>query len=266
MTGRRGIIGLCLLCALVFSALATSGASAAPAGTTAFTCKESATGVGTPFTKSHCKKADESATGKFRHVEVPQGTTTTITGGNEKTVGEEPDPAILKSTQVGLNVELVSSEVHGHGTMTNKVTAGGEHYIHGEGIITYKKVKVLPVALGCKVEKEEVVTKNLTATSEGQGMKLKFQPKEGTTFATFNLSGCTPAELNGAYTVTGSLKTDEIDGATVKATHGPVTAENLLRVRNQKAGLEGSLTISGLDVAQGQETYTPLSATTVETP
>jgi len=54
MASRKTIAGLCLLCALGLSAFAAQSASAAVAGTTAFTCKKlsgSEVGVGTPFTK-----------------------------------------------------------------------------------------------------------------------------------------------------------------------------------------------------------------------
>jgi hypothetical protein len=112
-----------------------------------------------------------------------------------------------------------------------------------------------------------VTTNTLAATTAGAGMGLKFSPKEGTTFATFFVEGCKEAfkALEGEFKVTGSL-IGAVDGATTTTTEVGVTEQNTLKLRNQKAGLSGTLTISGRDeklFKEGKETaFTPLSATT----
>jgi hypothetical protein len=265
MTGRRSIIGLCLLCAFAFSAFAAQSASAAIAGTTAFTCKK--LGPGHNFTKAHCKEGDFSAgKGEYEHVAFKEGTTTTITGGDTATEGEPNTLTTLHVTQLGVKVELKSTNVHGHGHMFNLTNASKEHYIHGEGVIEYTEVSVFPEKLKCVLEGGKVVTNELTATSEGQGMKLKFTPKEGEVFATFTLKGCTEESFNGKYEVKGSLITKPIDGATIETDATEVTNQGTLKVRNLKAGIAGALTIKGTDVEAGDTEDTPLSATTVETP
>src|SRR5262245_46064859 len=57
---KRSIIGICLCCALMVSAIAAQAASAAN-GTTAFTCKKVTKAVGTAgFSDAHCKSPVES--------------------------------------------------------------------------------------------------------------------------------------------------------------------------------------------------------------
>lgn len=278
MTGRRAIVGLCMLCALAFSAFAVQSASAATKGLTLFTCKEPGvgeTGVGTPFNKAHCKDADTDVNGKFRHVEVPQDTTTQITGTTVDTEGK-PTTSRLKATLSGVETELVSHLAHLHpevGTapepwITNaKDPTTGEHYFHGETNVLYTEVTVdKPVEKGCKVKGGQITTKRLKFSSKGLTEEtVKFEPAEGTVFAEFEVESCTVAALNGKYTVTGSVK-GVVDGATLNFTHATTTAQNTLFVRGAKAGFDSSVTVKGTDKAKGDVTDTPLSATTVETP
>ena len=74
MTGRRAIAGLCMLSALLISAVAAQSAMAIT-GTTAFTCKEVTAGTG-HFKGAHCKPSD-AGTGvgaNWDHEAVPQDT------------------------------------------------------------------------------------------------------------------------------------------------------------------------------------------------
>ena len=76
MIGRRAVVGLALLCALAFSAIAASSALAVEE-TTAYTCVE------TPgdFSDAHCKSGPP---GKFSHVEITPETTTEIEFSNKE--------------------------------------------------------------------------------------------------------------------------------------------------------------------------------------
>jgi hypothetical protein len=271
MTGRRAIVGLCMLCALAFSALMAQGASAETKGTTAFTCKEEAGTIG--FADAHCKEP-VSTGAKFQHVAFAANTPTKITGNNI-TTGVERSIAKLRSTQAGIEEELQAEEVEGEGELENVLEASGEHALHAKGTIVYKKVSVLkPAGKGCKVfedlENKEmgvegvVKTKPLKATSAGQGDRILLEPETGTTFATFWVTNCTTEALNGTYEVTGKL-TATTEGATLIATHNDVTTQGTLKTRGQKSGLDGSLTIKGTDLP-GDKVDTPLSVTTVSTP
>ncbi len=284
MTGRRAIVGLCMLCALLVSAVAAQGASAATNGTTSFTCQEVTAGTGV-FNDAHCK--EEGGSKSFKHVEIPEKiknekeeevvNTTELEGSNETTGGAR-STAVLISTQSGVAEELQAKIVEKKtGTspwMTNaKDPTTGEHYTHGEGQLTYKEVKVIkPSEKGCIVyenskeeNKEMVSTNQLKASSKGQGMGIKFEPAEGTVFAEFFIGGCSVTALNGTYKAEGSLVAFP-NGATLETEATQVKeVQKTLKLRGQTAGLGGSLTLKGR--AKGSAgAYTPLSVTTVETP
>jgi hypothetical protein len=280
MNGRRAVVGLCMLCALLVSAFAAQSASASK-GTTAFTCTESAE-VKNRF-GAHCLEAGTPK--NFGHVAIAQDTTTPIEGTAENTgtntVGAKPTK--LKMTIAGVATELEATALHGEGWMENKVHAEpkGEHYAiaHGDSI-TYTKVKVVkPAELGCKVytsnedttkgEEGVVHTTPLKGTTTGEQREtpepkhnVKIEPTtEGGAFAHFVIAYCkAPVEaLNGPYTVSGSV-TCGVNGATIDCVHNTITTANTLKVNGSiKAGIEGSLTL------KNKTNGTPLSATTVET-
>jgi hypothetical protein len=271
MTRRKTIIGLCMLCALVFSAFAAQGASAATKGTTAFTC---VSGQGT-LRGEHCLTTG-TASATFGHVAIAENTTTELEFTNAKTAAETTSASatVTKGTVGGLALIVTAGKVSrgpGAAWIENKKTAGGEHYLHGELQIHYTEVTANH---GCKVYggagktlAGTILTKQLTITTEGQGDFLKFQPApaQGGVIKIFFLSECDPgfAFLEKEWVVTGSVK-GVPTGATVKFLHAEVTAQGTL-LWPTVVGLEGSLTFSGR--AKGSSgAYTPLSATTVETP
>jgi hypothetical protein len=278
MTGRRAILGLCMLCALVFSAFAAQSANAETKGTTVFTCKE--TGPGGGFTKAHCTPAD-AGSGNFSHVAVAENTTTEITGTSVDTEGK-PVVSKLKSVQSGVTEELRSPLAHllpevevepgkiEKSWVTNKKDpVTGEHYIEGEGWVDYTEVSVAaPAEKGCKVQNNTVITNKLRFTTKGlktEKDEIHIEPASGTVFAEFVVEGCSVLALNHAYKVEGSLNA-ELVGATLKTTHANVTAQAKLKVAGQTAGLDGELTVKATDKAAGDVTDTPLSSTTVPTP
>lgn len=264
MTGRRGAIGICLLCALVFSAFAAQGAGAVTLGTTGFTCKEKKEPGGAGFSGPHCTAADVVKTGaKYEHVAIAQNQVTEGRVTNT-TTGGETQVARLKSTIAGVEVELQATGTLGEATGTNKLAANGEHFIEGTGQTSYSGVSVTkPAGKGCKVKAGEFKTKLLKGTSAGQGMEGKLEPAEGTTFGEFEIEGCSIAAINGVYQITGSIKCPG-DGATVLCTHAATTAQGTLKMRGQKAGVEVTTTATGR--ANSTEAFTPLAVTTVETP
>jgi hypothetical protein len=271
MIGRRAILGLCMLCALAFSAIAAQGASAVT-GTTAFTCKKVTPAVETAgFKDEHCKEA-VSSNANFEHVAFAQETTTKFTSSNI-TTGTERSITRLKSVQAGIEFEISANIAAGSGWLTNALNEK-EHYVHGEGTVTFSEVRVTkPANKGCEVFTdnggveegvETVMTKQLKGTTKGQGDRVKIEPAVGTTLATFFVTNCTVPALNGTYEVTGSL-TGTTNGATLIFTHADVTAQGTLKLRGQKAGLDGSFTFKGKDETAGDPEYTPLTVTTVET-
>ncbi len=283
MIGRKTVVGICILCALVFSALGAQGAHAETKGTTLFTCKkptakeiEEGRVDGEKFSKAHCKDkvgdSDTSPTGEFRHVTFAENTTTELTGTSENTEGV-CQPSILRSTQSGIETELKSTCSHilpeleeSKSWVTNKKDpTTGEHYYEGTAFLDYTNVTVpKPAGKGCKVKGETIIA-HVKFTTLGQGDNVKFEPATGMTFASFEIEGCTIAALNGVYEVKGSIKA-EPNGATISTTEEGVTAQGTLTLRGQKAGLEGEMTVKGTDKAAGDLVDTPLSPTTVVTP
>ncbi len=237
MTGRRAIVGLCMLCALVFSAIAAQGAAAASNGTTAFTCKSVTPAAGTAgFSDSACKNA-VSANANFEHVAFSGSTNLTGTGGLTK----------LHSVISGIEFELQSTSLEGSGTMENMadVFGTGEHTVDGTGVIEYKGVTVTrPAGKGCVVTGGEVKTEVLQATTAGKGMGVEVAPNEGTLLAKFNVTGCSIAALNGKYEVKGSV-IGIPEGTSIVTTGGNTTAALSLTLRGQKAGIDGAINLKG---------------------
>jgi hypothetical protein len=270
MSKPRTAIGLCMLCALVFSAFAAQSAFAASKGTTAFTCVK---GQGT-LRGEHCLSTGAAAA-EYGHVAIAENATTELSGTNGKTANETTESSVarFKETIAGVELELSATGGEGSGTLVNKKDATtGEHYAEGSGTLAFTGVVVTKPIKGCRVYTDEtkgvegvVDTKPLKATTKGQGDSIKFEPGSGVTFATFFIAGCSPSipAIEGIWEITGSLKCP-IAGATASCTHAEVTAANTLKGKGNKAGLEGSVTLSGR--ANSGDTYKPLASTTVETP
>jgi hypothetical protein len=235
MIRNRAIVGLCMLCALVFSAFAAQSASAK--NTTAVTCGK---GLGTSdFSDGHCKTNVGAGKGAFGHEVINPKNPTAITVTNETTNGEK-EATKLKSVQAGVTLELQSQTL----------TGTGEMMVYGTGIVlTYKEVTVTaPAGKGCKVKNEEVKTKKLDASTKSLTNQLNFteieKEKEKEPFAEFTVQGCSIAALNHGYTLKGQVK-GTIEGATTKFTHAGTTEQNTLTLSGSKAGIEGVLVIKG---------------------
>lgn len=270
MTGRATIAGLCVLCAFGLAALAAQTASAAIAGTTAFTCIKAGADGKETFKTAHCKKSDGS--GEFGHKKVAQDTTTDITATNEKTNAETTGPTntLLHLDISGIKVELQATGVHGEGTLANKLDAflpekPNEHWVHGTVTLKFTGVSFINPT-NCSVEGGTLTTKPMTFTTTGTGDNVKFAPKEGTVFAEFTVTGSEcPEAIKGLYKVTGSFQ-GQPDGATINFDTTTITFENTLKIRNIKCGLSSKLTVSGTDTEAKDTAFTPIGPTTIETP
>ena len=224
MSGRRTVIGLCMLCALAVSAVAAQGASAA--GTTAYT-------VG--------------------GTSIANGVTTELSG----TGGE----AELKSKASGVALALTATSASpvGIGTMVNS-EPGSEMISSGTGTILFEGVAVAaPAGKGCSVVGGQVETKPLTATTAGQGMFLKFAPASGNVFAEFTITGCSVGALNKVYKVEGSVK-GVPSGTETLFSESETTGQGTMTLGGQSAGIEGSLSLTAR--ASSSESFTALEAKT----
>ncbi len=134
MIGRRSVICLSLLSAILFSAFAAQSVSALVVtkskNTTAFTCVFNGKGE---FADAHCD--EKGGLGSFAHVAISNGQTTTFAATNEKvtssTVGSEP--AVIKGT-IGLaKVSIECSKVRTSliSWIRNVEPAAGQHTLEG---------------------------------------------------------------------------------------------------------------------------------------
>ena len=269
MFARKAVVGLALLCALLFSAFAAQSASAIK-GTTMFTCAKVEKGT-VGFSDEHCKEA-VSTGAKFKHDSIEQGLTTKFHATNNKTLDtpEKPTfdhtPAVLKGKVGGIAVTISCTKVFGHGNLTNNLDAGTkEHYVQGTEItVHYTECEVTGPA-ECKIPEKTIHVVDATATTKGKGDNVTFVPKEGTTFVTFSFEGCKTKELNTKYEVKGSV-TAQASGATLNFNEAAITATKELTFGGQAAGLEGSITVSQADeTPETGKTGNPISLTTVET-
>jgi hypothetical protein len=251
MSGRRAIVGLCMLCALIFSAVAAQGAAAA--GTTGFTCAATEGGVG--FSDAHCLTAVGSAA-KFKHVEIAAGTVTNATITNEKTAAatSASTPAKLVTKKSGVTVEIECTVVTGAGTGQN--VAGPPMKVEGTLTTEYKTCKVLKPA-NCTVTEPIVVANAKAATFHtGAGATekgVKFSPAAAI-FTEIKLAGAT-CPLVGTFPVEGSA-IGRPNGATTVFNVG----EDELTFAKEPADLQGAATISTRAGAAGA--FTPLTVTT----
>lgn len=270
MTGRRAILGLCVLCTFALSAVAAQNASAVT-GTTLFTCNAVAEGAETTkgFKDAHCTEpVGNGTTGgkqvKFEHVESAQDTTTELKGTTINTAGAST-PTTLKATISGINVEIRAELSHLiEGSVTNKKDATtGEHYFEGSAKTKDTNTIVIsPAGKGCVIKGGEIETNKLKLTTLGQGMTIKVEPAAGAVLSEFTIEGCSIAALNGVYKLEGSYKCVP-NGATETCSETEITAQGTLKLRGQKAGIDSVYTTEAKDPID--LTFKPISNTTVVT-
>jgi hypothetical protein len=265
MSRRRAVVGLSVLCALVFSAFAVSSASAA---TTAGECT-SATGNTKDFKDAHCDESVTAGTGAFGHILFAAGTTTNVTATNDTT--GTTDPFVLEGKVAGVVIKISCASVSATGTVTNN--AGGtvsfgnattsftnctqKAPVACEGkavtVKTTTSVQTDPMNLKLSsTEKEGPTGEKLKFHEEnaaGTEMGLKFSPLPEKPFTEITVScpTATTAPVKGFTYATprragGSLQSTSGSGATVEFTKsssiagltfagGPATLEGVLTFR-----------------------------------
>ena len=265
MNGRKAIVGLCMACALLVSAVGAQSAAAAQTGTTAFTCSESATTKS--WSNAHCNGS--VATKTWGHVKIEPNVQTELVGGP----GTSKPVQRLKATINGIATELTTESLTASGTMENKAS-GEEMWSEGSYTVTMTAVTVTkPAGASCVVSTDNggkageagvLHSAELTATTKGQGDSVKLTPKSGSLFATYIMSGCKGTAalegLNGTYTVNGSILGQPNGGETV-FTHATTTEPETLLINGSiKAGADGSSTPQAR--ANSTESYKALASTT----
>jgi hypothetical protein len=258
MSGRRAVVGVSLLCALVVSVVAAPNAMALR-GTTAYTCKpEPKPGEFTPgFEDEHCDKAIIGAKVKWAHEEIKPETTTQVTATNNETEGKNSAPG-LRFTFAGVVVEVLASTFstcEGKTTLRNSLFGGKQMVSSGEFCGKFSGLLVTSPSTECKV-KGGVIQLNAGASwsslvlevEKKEEMSVTFTQPAGKPFTEFELEGCPKKELNGKkFTVEGkavqanvSTVVNSFIGSTIKfETKKTVEA---LTVNGAKAEFSGIFT------------------------
>jgi hypothetical protein len=245
MTGRRAVIGLSLLSALVFCAFAAPNAMALK-GTTAFTCVHVLTGAQFANTDEHCAKPVGGLTEGFKHEEIAPNTKTKTTVSNTETGSKLSFPK-FKSTIAGTEFELEAGGFHSSNNsfMENKEVEK-QMFTTGEGGGEFINVIVNKPAK-CTV-KNIILNEKDTATTVVNATEMYGEQKAaaGGNFASFVLEGAECALKGVTIEVKGSAKYNisKEEGHNDGATWNFTTAgtEGTLKVGEQKAKFEGTLT------------------------
>jgi hypothetical protein len=244
MIGRKGLVGLSLLCALAFCAFGAASASAS-GGTTAYTCDPEAQEL--DFEDEHCDNNVGSG-GEFGHTVIPPNEETTITGTNNLTASNFSS-WLLKGVIGGTNVEITCETVHAHADIEN--VPGPPMQVVGEGTLEAENCMLMqPSAQTANCKVTVAPTTSNAATVNGE-MKMNFTPT-GAHFTEITIADetghtCSKA-LKGTFPVEGSAfatgkstgTSPSWSGATLHFTTAD-TAGTLI-FAGHAAELEGTLT------------------------
>lgn len=267
MTGRRAIVGLSLLCALVFCAFMAPSAAALQ-GTTAYVCEP--VEMAAAFGDEHCTEEAEGGEGFVHELIEPKQ----VLNAAATNVGTEFEPNIskLKTTIAGTEVEL---QAEGFKTCKEAWLENSERegkmYFHGEYCGEFTKVVVTKPAGKCSVA-GKAITLNVGVYEGGvlknikneEIMWIDFIPSGGgLVFATFELVDAACPFKNMKFKATGVVDANvkvagqPHDGSTLTFT--TAETEKGLSVGTEKAAFEGTFTTYS---PEGEEPA--LTATTTE--
>jgi hypothetical protein len=228
MAVRKGMFSLGVICALLVSVVAASGAEAT---VQAVTCSKSA--ATKTLGSTTCAS---SAPGTTWGHETFGTTNTSISAVN---IGN----TILKATTAGTSVTITSTSLTGTGELHN-VGPGTE--VTGTGTIKFEHVTANH---GCKVTgtAAETVTTKLLHAHTTSASSLTFEPNSGAELFSFFISGCEAAFafLNHEWHVSGSVIATA-NAAMIEFKHTTVTMQGTLFIESSiPFGIESALSIKG---------------------
>jgi hypothetical protein len=228
MFGRRATVGLSLLCALLFSAIAVQSAAAVPSNnTTAVTCVKEK-GV-LEFEDPHCDDYVGPGNGDYGHIPIDavNGTATEIETSNISTGGSTV-PAVLAGEVGGAKIEIECTVAAGTGTVTNTEEPAGskKHKVDTKG---GKKLTKCAVKKPAKCTIKEPIEFKL----EGEGvdelegkkeMGVEFKPEGGgKTIATITLEGAECALKGKSLNLEGTMISTSGSGSNTNKWSGATT-------------------------------------------
>jgi hypothetical protein len=247
---------LCLLCLLMFGALAARSAGAAES--TAVECTTTGTQIpGTEkFSDAHCKS--KSPSGSFFHAATPVGTKTASQLTNVTTAGEK-ESLFFKYTFLSQEVIIQAKTVSASATVENNLS-GSEMYselltnsiVLEEVEVTNRACTFTGVNPGGTETVGKVETQPIRGSTKGQAAGvMTFEPQAGesTKWFEFKLSGASCPELFiGSYPVLGKVLSSAAEGATIPLNHETITTEPAPKLRLKSGtgavtGLAGKFTL-----------------------
>ncbi len=256
MIGRRAVLGLSLLSALLLCAFAAQSASAQKAeNTTAFTCVKDGNKKG-EFEDAHCDKKHPKTEGEYTHKEIAKDVTTEIEVTNEKmgAATNEKTSQVLKATVFAVKTEITCDTVKSRKTagvdknfIHNVESGAGKHTVTGEGTVEYTGCKALKPAK-CTV-KEPIIVKGTFQGVEKTGpekntMGIEFTPekdKEGKAlaFTEITLEGAECALKGKPFKVDGTAiaTANPTVGDTAKHSGATATFTEAMTKETLKIGL-----------------------------
>jgi hypothetical protein len=176
MIGRRAIIGLSLLSALLFCAFAAQSASAATksVNTTMFTCVKTEVG---DFIDGHCDTTGVPGKEQFSHVAIPNDTTTEVDTSNLKVTNSTKDaePWVIKSKVAGAKVTIECTTVKNNTakSLVHNVESGGiekKHTLTGS-TVTEDSACTVKEPAKCTVAEPIVFSSNVEGVEGLEGPK-----------------------------------------------------------------------------------------------
>jgi uncharacterized Zn-binding protein involved in type VI secretion len=246
MNGRRAVIGLSLLSALVLCAFAAPSAMAVK-GTTAFTCAQSAPTI--EFEDEHCTKKGQFGSDKWGHETFVGSTqasvTNNITGGQHSFLR-------FKFELAGVKAELEATKfLSGTGTtVLNKENGAKQMEATGGNDGEFTEITVIKPAKctlkSVNLEKGTGQTKVVQNAAKEEEMWIEFTTSGGV-FVKFAMEGPECALKEKTIEVKGTAKANvltsqtQLDGPTLQFTIAQT--EKTLQVGGKPATFEGTFTV-----------------------
>jgi hypothetical protein len=197
MIGRKSIVGLSLLSALLFCAFAAQSASAEawPKATnlTAYTCVKGAT---EDFADAHCDTSQVG--GEYGHQLITEKTEIETSNTKTKNATTEAVPAVLKATVLTNTVTITCKKVEPDANATswiqNVEPAASQHQVEGTNAVEFSECTTTGNGKECKVN--EPIT--LSTFFHGVEKEVEIEPgKKETKMALES----TPDPAGGPYVI-----------------------------------------------------------------
>ena len=269
MIGRKAMVGLPLLCALLFSAIAVQNASAT-AGTniTGFTCAKVASKATGEFKDAHCDEKKSTENG-YKHELI---TGTTEAEATNETTGGAKSTQVIEGSPFKVAAKIECTTLTGSGTIENSEPSAKVHKLTGSGTLQLTGCTVVkPAKCTLKepfvtkigsVETQEVLT---GPKGEANAMGFEYRSPAGEPFGIITLQGAEcaikePCAVEGSVIATGGPGSAEPQTSTWSGATAVVTpAMSSLTIASRPSTYEGTVTYRRKDATKAAITTTTVT-------